>query len=304
MFFPTNFSNIDDYLTTRFTCPHCGSSVDLALPQQSVVHGRSTVPGAKSQFGPVRYPLLFPIPYKFNIKIPLNLWAHVDITCASCGRTVTAYFDCQAGGRHGETLYAIAAVRVGDDYIVDGFKSPPPERDYPQAPRFDPAIPTAPCYSKVWFDGGQWEMSIPEGWGSHYRGGHEFSTDYGATLRLGVAGWPKLQGFDRIKLPTEDMPEHEQVLYRMTKMQADNFHGSAPLERQVCGAHTGYWYRSAREDGKIMWCGYVGDGVHSIYVSLTAPAENESYCLDAARFMLASLHFHTSQVGPPSSPAA
>lgn len=303
MFFPVNFSNYDDYISTRFTCPHCSVSTDVNVSWKSVVHEHSTIGGAKSQFGPLEAPHpLFR--YKMKIDVPLNLWAHVEVACPACFASVTAYFDCQAGGRHGESQYAIAAVKVGDEYIVDGLKSSPPERRYSKAPVFDAAVPTAPFYSQIWFNGGQWEMVIPEGWGCHYRGAHEFVSDHGAVLRLGVSGRGKLEGVGRMELPADDMPDFERDLYLVTKVQADNFHGSSPLKREVFGVLTGYWYRGPREDGRVIWCGHFGNGTYGIYVSLVAPPVNEDYCLAAAGFMLASVQFHAQQVGPPSSPVA
>jgi hypothetical protein len=302
MFYPVNFSNYQDNVAAMFTCPSCGAAADIAVSWKDVVHESCTVPGAKSQFGPMEVPVPFP-PFKRTIDIPLNLWAHFDAACGACGKKVTAYLDCQAGGGHGESLYCIAAVKVGEDYVVEGFKSLPPKRHYPVPPAFDPAGSTTRFLSEVWFNGAQWELAMPEAWSVRRHGAHEFSTPYGALLRLGVSLPGKIMGADHMRLPSDDMPEFEQTLYKSTKSQADNFESpDTVVERYVLGELTGYAYRILLEDGRFRWCGFFGSGVFGMYVNLTAPPQNETYCVAATHAMLASVRFHAKAVGEPTLP--
>lgn len=302
MFYPVNFSNYEDNLATMYTCPHCGSAADILVHWEDVVFEHSVVPEAKSQFGPLEIPLPL-LPFKRTIEIPLNLWAHFDAVCAACEKKVTAYLDCQAGGGHGETLYAIAAAKVGDDYLVEGLKSPPPKRQYPVPPSFDPAGRTALFLSEVWFNGAQWELAIPESWSVNPRRRHDFSTPYGATLHFGVSLKGTIMGADHMPLPSDDMPEFEQTLYKSIKSQVDAFESpGTELRRYVLGELTGYAYRVLQEDGRFRWCGWFGNGVFGIYVNLKAPPQNETYCLAAAHAMLASMRFHDKAVGEPTLP--
>lgn len=302
MFYPVHFSNREDNLATMFSCPYCGFAADIVVHWEDVVFKQSTVPGARSQFGPLEVPDPFP-PFKRRIEIPLNLWAHFDAICVVCAKSVTVYCDCQAGGQQGETQYIIAAAKVGDDYVVEGLKSPPPERHYPEPPPFDPAGPTIRFLSEVWFNGAQWELAIPEGWSARLHGAHEFSAPYGVLLRLGVSLPGKIMGADHIPLPSADMPEFEQTIYKSIKSQVDNFESRGiELKRYVLGELTGYAYRVPEEDGRFRWCGQFGNGLFGIYVNLSGPPQNETYCLAASHSMLSSVRFHNKAVGKPTLP--
>jgi hypothetical protein len=302
MFYPVIFSNYDDDISTMYTCPHCGSANDITVPWSDVIEEKCKVPGARSQFGPIEAPLPYP-PFKHIIEIPLNLRSHFDAVCTICGKTVTAYLDCRAGGGHGEAVYAIAAVKVGDEYLVEGLKSQPPKRHYPVPPMFDPGRPTTQFLSEVWFNGAQWELAMPETWAVRRRGAHEFSTQYGAILRLGVSLNGTIIDANHMPLPSNAMPEFEQLLYKSAKSEIDNFEAPGPkLERYVMGQLTGYAYRVLEEDGRFRWCGHFGNGVYGIYVNLKAPIENEDYCIAASHAMLTSVRFHNKVVGKPTLP--
>lgn len=302
MFYPVIFSNYDDSISAMYTCPHCGSAKDIAVAWKDVVEEKCIIPGAKSQFGPLEVPLPFP-PFKRIIDIRLNLCSHFNAVCVACGKMVTAYLDCQAGGGHGEAIYAITAAKVGDEYVVEMLKSPPPKRYYPVPPAFDADRPTTQFLSEIWFNGAQWELAVPETWTVRHRGAHEFSTPYGAVLRLGVRLPGPIVGEDHMPLLSNSMPEFEQTLYENTKSQMDNFESpGTELERYVLGELTGYAYRVIEEDGRFRWCGHFSNGVFGIYVNLKAPPENEGYCIAATRAMLASVRFHDKAIGEPTLP--
>ncbi len=305
MFYPVHFSNYDDAFATMFDCPSCQAANDVVLPWSALVPGSPHIEGAKSQFGPIEYTSPLMPGLKQRIDIPLNICGHIAVACPSCTKTVTVYLDGQAGGRHGEMQYIIAAVKVGEGWVLEGLKSPPPKRVYPIAPAFDPKGPAFRFLSEVWFNGWQWELSCPEGWGTRRHGAHEFSNAYGALLRLGVAGRGTSSGPEVSPPPLAEWPAHEKDDYRSARIQADNWdRQEVEIKRYELGALTGFAYRAMREDLKFAWYGWFGDPEHFIYVNLSAPPENEAYCMAAVRFMLASLRFHATAVGEPSAPRA